>query len=132
MKFCKVCQNMLYIKLDEKDSNKLEFYCRNCGNKEQDSSICILSSMNTLVNRSDNYFGNIINKYTKYDPTLPRVYNLLCPNNECLTNKTDIHGEPEAKSEVIYMRYDNQNMKYVYLCCICDTHWVMDALKQSL
>ena len=33
MKFCNHCSNMLYISIDETDTNKLIYYCRNCGEK---------------------------------------------------------------------------------------------------
>ena len=29
----------------------------------------------------------------------------------------------EMNHEVVYIRYDNSNMKYVYLCCKCDFKW---------
>ena len=45
------------------------------------------------------------------------VFNIKCPNENCKTN-TD--GE---KSEVLYIRYDENNMKYLYMCSICDTTW---------
>ena len=25
--------------------------------------------------------------------------------------------------EIIYLRYDDTNMKYIYLCCNCDNSW---------
>ena len=28
-------------------------------------------------------FDQIVNKYTKFDPTSPRIYNLPCPNKNC-------------------------------------------------
>ena len=36
MHFCNNCENMLYIRLsdEESESNKLIYYCRNCGNTE--------------------------------------------------------------------------------------------------
>ena len=32
----------------------------------------------------------------------------------------------ESMREVIYIRYDDINMKYVYLCVHCDTTWKTD------
>ena len=26
-------------------------------------------------------------------------------------------------NEVIYLRYDNKNMKYIYICTLCDKIW---------
>lgn len=117
MHFCNQCQNMYYISIDPDDSNKLIYYCRNCGNKDNN-----LSEKNVIVTRiqvkkSQQEFSHIINKYTKLDPTLPRINNVLCPNADCATNKDD------SPREIIYIRYDNQNMKYVYLCSTCDTVW---------
>jgi len=34
MHFCKVCQNMYYIRLKGEDSNNLIYYCRKCGNED--------------------------------------------------------------------------------------------------
>jgi hypothetical protein len=33
---------------------------------------------------------------------------------------------PANNREVIYIRYDDINMKYVYLCVHCDTTWRTD------
>ena len=61
----------------------------------------------------------MINKYTKLDQTLPRVYNIPCPNKQCKTNEKDYKNP----AEIIYMRYDDANMKYTYICTTCDTKW---------
>ena len=61
--------------------------------------------------------GTTINKYTKDDPTLPRINTILCPNPDCPTNKDG------KEREIIYIRYDDVNMKYVYLCYDCETVW---------
>jgi aspartate carbamoyltransferase regulatory subunit len=59
------------------------------------------------------------------DPTLPRIYNIRCPNTACKTNE---EGE-KTPAEVIYMRYDDENMKYLYICTTCDTTWKTDDSK---
>jgi hypothetical protein len=108
---------MYYIRINEKDSNKLDYYCRNCGNEDvllATSNICISK---TQIQKSEQTFNHIVNKFTKFDPTLPRIKNILCPNTDCDTNTkhTDV--------EIIYLRYDDTNMKYIYLCSTCDTLW---------
>lgn len=117
MHFCNQCQNMYYISIDPDDSNKLIYYCRNCGNKDNNLSEKNVIVTKIQVKKSQQEFSHIINKYTKLDPTLPRINNVLCPNADCATNKDD------SPREIIYIRYDNQNMKYVYLCSTCDTVW---------
>ena len=57
------------------------------------------------------------------DPTLPRIYNMKCPNGECKTNKKEDNKEQQA-TEIIYIRYDDDDLKYVYICPTCDTNWV--------
>jgi len=122
MKFCTECNNMYYIGISETDGNKMIYYCRNCGHKDesvQEEGACVLK---TQLKKGGQTFSHIINKYTKLDPTLPRIYNVKCPNSACLTNKEG--GKTPA--EVIYIRYDDENMKYLYICSDCDTQWKTD------
>jgi DNA-directed RNA polymerase subunit M/transcription elongation factor TFIIS len=114
---------MYYISIDQNDNNKLVYYCRNCGNIDS-----TLSTENVIVSKnqlkkSEQEFSHIINKYTKLDPTLPRINNVLCPNADCPTNKNN------EEKEIIYIRYDDTNMKYVYLCSTCDTVWKTEEQK---
>ena len=121
MEFCSKCDNMYYIKLTQADGNSLIYYCRNCGNEDNNfnkDNLCILSTQNDM--NTDNKQSNVINKYTKLDPTLPRIYNIPCPNPSCPT-----HRETDPVSpEVIYIRYDKQNLNFVYLCTHCDKTWL--------
>lgn len=125
MKFCIKCDNMYYTAINENDNNRLSYYCRNCGYKDENignEGICVL---NTTIRKSKQQFHHIINEYTKMDPTLPRIYNIPCSNPECPTNHVEEKGETkEMEREIIYMRYDDNNMKYVYICTICDAQWV--------
>jgi DNA-directed RNA polymerase subunit M/transcription elongation factor TFIIS len=117
MHFCSVCNNMYYLRIDEKNPNKLDYYCRNCGHEDKllaHDNMCISK---TFVKKNDQSFNHIINEYTKLDPTLPRVNTILCPNPDCETNTNKV------KREIIYIRYDDTNMKYVYLCSECSTIW---------
>lgn len=121
MHFCSKCSNMYYIQLTE-ERNGLQYYCRNCGNIDT-----TLDANNVVVSKTDlkktqQQYNHIINKYTKHDPTLPRIKNINCPNDECLTN---IEGS-EVEKEVIYIRYDNDDMKYIYLCAVCDKVWKLE------
>jgi len=117
MHFCVVCQNMYYIRLNEEDGSTLVYYCRNCGNEDTNLITNGISVSKTSVQSSDENFSHIINQYTKLDPTLPRNNKLKCPNVECSTNTEGVEREN------IYIRYDETNIKYLYLCCVCDTTW---------
>lgn len=126
MKFCSQCDNMYYIGISIEDSNKLNYYCRNCKHKDEtiaEEGICVL---NTQLRVGEQKFNHIINQYTKLDPTLPRIYNVKCPNMECKTNHGKSEDGSDSKSEpneVIYIRYDDDNLKYLYICVECDTTW---------
>ena len=82
MHFCSICQNMYYIRLDGENSNKLIYYCRNCGNEDDTltatlDNICVSK---TTVKKKEGGVKHLVNEYTKLDPTLPRVSNIPCPN----------------------------------------------------
>jgi len=117
MHFCSNCSNMYYIKINSDDPNKLIYYCRNCGNEDKFIAVENVCVSKTQIKKNEKSFNYIINKYTKLDPTLPRINNVLCPNRDCPTNKD------EKEREIIYIRYDDTNMKYIYLCSDCDTVW---------
>ena len=135
MHFCSECQNMYYLKLSnfdassedtttgndliEVDSNKLIYYCRNCGHEDETITAENLCISTTHVKRNEQNYTHIINEFTKYDNTLPRINTIKCPNGSCLSN-TDAGAN---KREVIYIRYDDINMKYIYLCAVCDKRW---------
>jgi DNA-directed RNA polymerase subunit M/transcription elongation factor TFIIS len=118
MHFCDVCQNMYYIRIDEESGSKLIYYCRKCGNENStltESNVCVSK---TSFHKDDSHsFTHIINDYTKFDPTLPRFNSVLCPNADCTTNTKG------KEREIIYIRYDEVNLKYMYLCSTCDTTW---------
>ena len=123
MHFCTSCQNMYYIRIDSEDPNKLVYYCRNCGNENVSLNLDNVTISKIQLSRGEQKFTHIINKYTKLDPTLPRINKILCPNAECETNTH------KKEREIIYIRYDDVNIKYVYLCSTCDTVWKIDEQK---
>lgn len=122
MNFCSECDNLYYIKLDgseeEPKGNNVIYYCRNCGNEEpiNEKNLCVSK---TYVQRNDIKYLNVINKYTKYDNTLPRKNNIPCPNGECPSNRESNPSE----NEIIFIRYDDQKMNYVFICANCDKVW---------
>ena len=208
---------MYYLKISDEDGNigdTLIYYCRNCGHEDttlSTTNICV-SDMQLLT--SEKKYTHIVNEYTKFDPTLPRINTIKCPNQECSSNgfaggvgksaskavsaakaeekaskaaeekaskaaekaaskleekatkaalkaaskadtskankktglekvleeQEEIQAEQQEQAqtlveeqasgennrEVIYIRYDDTNMKYVYLCVHCDTTWRTD------
>ena len=154
MHFCSECSNMYYIRLTE--TNGIVYYCRNCGHEDDTITIDNVVVSHTSLKSGKNQYSHVVNKYTKLDPTLPRISTILCPNMECPCNRNHnptqyadraaivgtaeedaISGAGAAATvgvgvgasdaseprEVIYLRYDDINMKYIYLCAVCNTIW---------
>jgi DNA-directed RNA polymerase subunit M/transcription elongation factor TFIIS len=125
MRFCTQCGNMYYIKIKNEGEDNLIYYCRKCGFEDNSisddaSSLCV-SKTHISGDNSSNLYSQVINKYTKLDPTLPRINTIRCPNTDCSTN--DNESKNNGKAEIIYLRYDETNLKYVYLCPTCDHIW---------
>ena len=127
MHFCIKCDNMYYIRISSDDYNKLIYYCRNCGHDDEILTKEYIFVSNTQLKRTEQKYSHIINKYTKLDPTLPRTTTIKCPNAECSSNKKD--DEIYKQNEVIYIRYDDIHMKYIYICVNCDAMWKTDEQK---
>lgn len=107
MKFCNSCDNMYYITVEE---DKLIYYCRYCNHKEVGTSEATRVIDNKLSNNVEIH-KMYMNKDIIHDPTLPRVNNIDC-KYKC----------PKG-SEIIYVKYDNTNMKYIYFCTVCEKFW---------
>ena len=120
MHFCKVCNNMYYVGIDGADGSSLNYYCRNCGDIDNTIGVESVCVSKISYHKSEKTFGNFVNEYTKYDPTIPRVNNIPCPNEECPTNHSSMD---ENIREILVIRYDNTNLKYLYLCATCDKVW---------
>lgn len=114
--FCKCCENILYLYSNEE--NELYLACKVCGNKEEyedKEDKCIYS------NDFDLDFSETINnnKYINFDNTLPVIENnknIKCPNEDCECNK-------DAPSKITYIKYDDDNLKYIYICKLCGQKW---------
>jgi DNA-directed RNA polymerase subunit M/transcription elongation factor TFIIS len=105
---------------DGNEQEGLRYYCRNCGDEDvidhQATNV-----MKTVINGNDDVYVNIVNKYTKYDNTIPRVNDIACANAECST-----HDDSKGK-DILLVRYDEADMKYLYLCGVCDHIWKSDV-----
>lgn len=110
---------MYYIRLSEEDPNSIVYYCRNCGHENKNISLDSVTISKTSFKHNAQKYNSIINKYTKMDPTLPRINTIKCPNQSCSSNESG----KEKEREIIYLRYDDINMNFVYMCSTCDTVW---------
>lgn len=139
MKFCSECDNMYYIKINGEDENSLIYYCRFCGHEDNEPAENGVVVLRTDYKKSDQQFSHMINRYIKHDNTLPRITNMKCPNESCRKKESESAASASASasaasasaedSSVIYLRYDDDNMKYLYICENCNTTWKTDDNK---
>jgi DNA-directed RNA polymerase subunit M/transcription elongation factor TFIIS len=123
IRFCPQCDNKYYHQvISDSEEDKLIYFCRVCGNKDDNiTETCVLNIQYDEKNKTN--YENIINKYTKYDPTLPHI-SIPCPNLECKSNHVNEKDSTTMKhTDAIYIRYDHENMKHLYMCVLCDFIW---------
>lgn len=115
MEFCEVCDNMLYVKTNEE--KQLVKYCKHCEFEKIESSNTAIKISQTIYSEDDLLYNQNVNKYLRFDPTLRRIRDphIACPNTEC-------SASPD-KNQVIYIKYDSKNMKYLYVCETCGETW---------
>ena len=113
MKFCPKCENLLYF---DTKTEKLLRICRTCDYSEEDTQGGL--AMETIVQeRTSEGYKILLNEFTRQDPTLPHVTTLPCPKTSCPTNTK---GQPR---DVIIIKYDAQNLKFLYICNVCNEQW---------
>jgi hypothetical protein len=122
---------MYYIRLNQKEEDEdeeLGYHCRNCGTEDDmiDTQNVCISSVEMKAQSGDCRY--LVNEYTKFDPALPKTNKIKCPNTSCKQYTADDRITSESKDDdndytVIYIRYDEQALKYIYMCELCDTVW---------
>ena len=115
IRFCTVCNNYLYLHVDEV-SGDLQRSCRNCGFKDDTEQGGLVSEMRIEQLSAEGY--NLINEFTLLDPRLPHLRGTMkCVNTGCQSNKAG------GESDIVYIKYDSDNLRYIYICTFCKTNW---------
>lgn len=120
--FCSNCDNILKI-VRLKDEDKIANVCETCGNIDKNINNKPIVVISTVYEKTANSFEQIINEFTTSDPTLPRIFDQKCPNDNCPSNTTKSKYE---YPEIIYLRYDTVNFKFAYICKECNYCWTND------
>jgi DNA-directed RNA polymerase subunit M/transcription elongation factor TFIIS len=117
IKLCDDCNNLMDFCLDL-DKNPL-YLCTRCNKKENISDI---KNINIEFNK-EMCLKEIINTnpYLHLDNTLPTLnnQNIKCINSNCQSHK-------ENKTDIKYIKYDEQNIKFIYICNVCGQKWSSD------
>lgn len=111
--FCPTCRYYLYLDQEEKTLRRV---CRNCGFQEEEKQGGLVLEIDLKEKTSEGY-KILMNEFTQEDPTLPHVSTIKCPNMGCDTNTSGV------ERDVIYLKYDPVNMKFLYICNVCNTQW---------
>ncbi len=128
MRFCSQCDNMYYLRIGGEEQEEspepeggaapgLVYYCRHCGHQDVEAASTASCVMETVIRSEKQQYTQAVNEYTRSDPTLPRTDAISCPSAECPSNGKDV------KREVIYLRYDEASLKYLYVCAHCGMMW---------
>ena len=111
--FCPTCHFYLYL---NQQDDKLMRICRNCGYQEEDKKGGLILEIDLKEKTSEGY-KILLNPFTVFDPTLPHVTSIKCPNDSCESNT----GSKER--DVIYIKHDATNLKFIYICTVCKEQW---------
>ena len=115
--FCSECQNMTYLYIDE--NKDLIYHCKSCNKSEK----CTLKNKCIYSVDFRKYDSSELidyNKFISHDISLPRIEgnnNIKCINEEC----ESVKGEKD--SSFTYIKYDIDEMKYIYICNNCGQKW---------
>ena len=121
---------MLYISLQPREGSKdaptdkessserqqdLTYSCKHCGFVEK-APLGVGPVLSTDYADDQTSYMQHVSPFLRHDPTLPRVNDIACPNTGC--------GRPEGvANEVIEVKYDAVNLKYLYHCVHCLAFW---------
>ena len=115
MEFCEVCDNMLYVKTNA--TKQLVKYCKHRLYEKVETMNTAIRISQTIYSEDDLLYNQNVNKYLRFDPTLRRIRDphITCPNTDCTATPDN--------NQVIYIKYDAKNMKYLYVCETCGHTW---------
>jgi DNA-directed RNA polymerase subunit M/transcription elongation factor TFIIS len=117
MKFCPTCKYYLYLKPGNvSEDSELTRLCVNCGYIEVEKTGGLISET-TVQQKSSEAFKIMINEFTRQDNTLPHIDIIPCPKEGCPTNTSSM------KKDVIFMTYDREGKKNLYICNVCGEQW---------
>ena len=112
IRFCPTCRYYLFL---QSGTNTLQRVCRNCGYIENDEKGGLVMETSSVT---EDGYKILVNEFTRYDVRLPHIVKTLkCPEPACKTNKG------EGESDILYIKYDPTNLKYLYICTSCGYQW---------
>jgi len=120
MEFCPDCKNKISITFEKTDNNyKVIHVCNNCNySVNKTSTVKENSCMYYNPHNIDKLKYYIKHKDNiKYDPTIPHIDIIPCPNKDCISASSDV------RNDVLYINLDDTQYIYLYICNYCNSHW---------
>lgn len=120
MEFCPQCDNYIFLTFEKKDDKFEVFHnCKNCGttiNKTTalNENSCMYNNPHN-IDRLQYYVKH--KEHLKYDPTIPHIDVIPCPNKDCPS------ASPEIRNDVLYINLDEAKLYMLYICNHCSSHW---------
>lgn len=117
MKFCPECDNMMEARETTEKPVRAQYACTYCTHTESciaTESICVVDNN---YNDKEARYKQYMTPYLKDDPTLPHVSTIPCPNKSCKSH------DPSIEGDVLYVKYDVDDMRFIYQCQHCETYW---------
>ena len=95
MEFCNKCDNIYYIEIHQL-TGKLNYKCKKCKNFVDLNKVNKKSYLiKTNIQKKKASYDYIINEYTKYDNTLPRIKHISCPKCSKSSQSPQEHKLPQ-------------------------------------
>lgn len=119
MNFCETCGNMLYMNVRPGDDGVpvLSCACKSCGSSSELGAEKCSAALFTSDYSDDHLaYKQYMSPHISHDPTLPHADNIECINPDC-------SRQTEEPRDVIFVKYDRKNLKFLYHCCYCKEFW---------
>lgn len=155
MKFCRICDNLLYMNIaprmenvlpqdkEEIESGKyLYFTCKNCNYYEKktkhpgSSSVPVLAhhyigNENEKEEADDDHcimkvnFFDDVRTFQKYQTPFIK-YDMTLPRVNNIECPRGCQKQEGKTPEVIVIKYDQNALKFLYFCCHCEHFWKIE------
>ena len=109
---CPTCENYMLLSAGLKQVRM----CKNCGYSKEETKGIVMETI--IQEKASEAYRVFLNEFTREDPRLPHLNTIPCPNVETCETRTQ-----GRETDTIYIKYDPINMKYLYICNVCGTHW---------
>jgi len=120
MNFCETCGNMVYINIRPSETGgapQLTCVCKSCGSSsEMEKDKCSTAMFASDYGDDQMAYKQYMTPYIMYDPTLPHATHIECINPNC-------SRKPEEPRDVVFIKYNRENLKYLYHCMHCKEFW---------